>query len=340
MKEILNAAREKLKGFCRVCPVCDGRPCAGEVPGMGGLGSGASFRNNISALAAYQLRMKVIHEVAEPSLSTNVLGLSLSMPVMAAPIGGTSYNMGEKSISEEKYIHSLVQGCLEQGTIACTGDGPLDIIFTTALSAIKAASGRAIPFIKPWDGPEADNKIQTVLDMGCKIVGMDFDAIGLVTLRKMGRPVAPRGIAQLTALVKHIHSYKARFIVKGIMTCEEALLALEAGVDGIVVSNHGGRVLDHTPGTAAVLPEIADAVKGKMTVLVDGGVRSGVDVLKMIALGADAVLIGRPCSIAVIGDPEKGIGTYLNSIRRQLASAMVLTGTPDIKSAGKHILQS
>lgn len=340
MKEVWSTAREKLKGFCRVCPVCDGRACAGEVPGMGGLGSGASFRNNISALAAYRLRMKVIHEITEPDLSTDVLGLHLSMPVMAAPIGGTSYNMGANSISEETYIASIVQGCLERGTIACTGDGPLDNIFTAALSAIKTASGKAIPFIKPWEGREADDKIQAALDIGCKIIGMDLDAIGLVTLRKMGRPVAPRGVEQLMALTRHIHAAGARFIIKGIMTREDAELALAAGVDGIVVSNHGGRVLDHTPGTAEILPEIAESVKGKMVVLVDGGVRSGVDVLKMIALGADAVLIGRPCSIAVVGDPEKGLGMYLDSIRQQLASAMVLTGTPSIKGARKHIFQS
>ena len=81
------------------------------------------------------------------------------------------------------------------------------------------------------------------------------------------------------------------FIVKGIMTVEDALLAVEAGADAIVVSKQGGRVLDCTPGEAEVLPHIADAVKGKITILVDGGVRSGVDVVKMIGLGADGVLI-------------------------------------------------
>lgn len=339
MKEIWNSAREKLKGYCRVCPICDGRACVGEVPGMGSLGSGASFRNNLAALAAYRLRMKVIHGVTDPDISTDILGLKLSMPVMAAPIGGTSYNMGENSISEKEYITSIVQGCLDAGTIACTGDGPLDIIFTEALSAIKAASGAAIPFIKPWEGHEALDKIQAALNAGCTLIGMDLDAIGLVTLRKMGRPVAPKNPVQLKELTDYVHSHGARMIIKGIMTREDALLALASDIDGIVVSNHGGRVLDHTPGTAEVLPEIAREVKGKMCVLVDGGIRSGVDVLKMVALGADAVLIGRPCSIAVVGDPEKGLKTYLGTIRQQLISAMVLTGTQNLKSAGEHIFE-
>ena len=339
MKEIWNAAREKLKGFCRVCPVCDGRACAGEVPGMGGLGSGASFKNNIAALASYRLRMRVIHEITEPDISTDVLGLKLSMPVMAAPIGGTSYNMGENSISERRYITSVIQGCLAAGTRACTGDGPLAEIFTEALFAIKEAAGAAIPFIKPWEGREAFDKIQAALDAGCTIIGMDIDAIGLVTLRKMGRPVSPKNRDQLAAIAEYVHSHHARLIAKGIMTREDAALACEAGVDGIVVSNHGGRVLDHTPGTAEVLSEIAEAVKGKTAVLVDGGVRSGVDVLKMRALGADAVLIGRPCSLAVVGEPENGLEKYLNVIRQQLMAAMILTGMPDLQSVGKHILQ-
>ena len=87
---------------------------------------------------------------------------------------------------------------------------------------------------------------------------------------------------------------KLPFILKGLMTVDEAILAAEAGVDAIVVSNHGCRVLDCTPGAADVLPQIAKAVKGKTKILADGGVRTGVDVLKLIALGADGVLIGRP----------------------------------------------
>lgn len=97
--------------------------------------------------------------------------------------------------------------------------------------------------------------------------------------------------------LKEIISYAGvPFILKGIMTVNGAKKALEAGAAAIVVSNHGGRVLDQCPATAEVLPEIVEAVGGKMTILVDGGIRSGMDVFKALALGADGVLIGRPFS--------------------------------------------
>ena len=114
------------------------------------------------------------------------------------------------------------------------------------------------------------------------------------------------------------------------MTVEDALMAVEAGADAIVVSNHGGRVLDFTPGSADVLPEIAKAVKGKIKILVDGGVRTGVDVVKMIGLGADAVLIGRPFVTASFGGATDGVETYVNKIKSEIKGAMILTGCSNL----------
>jgi 4-hydroxymandelate oxidase len=91
------------------------------------------------------------------------------------------------------------------------------------------------------------------------------------------------------------------------MCVEDAVAALNAGADAIVVSNHGGRILDHTPGTADILPEIVSAVKGKALILVDGGLRTGYDVLKMLALGADGVLIGRDIIRAAVGGGKEGV---------------------------------
>ena len=95
MKEIRAAARERMKGHCRVCPVCDGKACSGEVPGMGGLGTGASFRNNREALNACKLNMTALHDAREPRTNCTILGIDLSFPVMAAPIGGVSFNMSD-----------------------------------------------------------------------------------------------------------------------------------------------------------------------------------------------------------------------------------------------------
>ena len=116
------------------------------------------------------------------------------------------------------------------------------------------------------------------------------------------------------------------FIVKGIMTVKGALKAKEAGAAGIVVSNHGGRVLDQCPATAEVLGGIADAVKGSMKILVDGGIRCGTDVFKAIALGADAVIIARPFVTAVYGGGREGVASYVARIGTELEDTMKMCG--------------
>ncbi|WP_243545486.1 alpha-hydroxy-acid oxidizing protein [Pseudodesulfovibrio tunisiensis] len=337
MKEIREKARELMKGYCRVCKICDGRACAGEVPGMGGLGTGSAFRNNVTALADVTLNMRLLHNAIQPDTSTSVLGIPLSMPVMAAPIGGISFNMGG-GISEEDYAEAIVCGCRDKGVIGCTGDGVPPMIHESGFAAIRKAEGHGIPFIKPWDGSEMVEKLEKARETGCSIFGMDVDAAGLITLRQMGRPVTPKTPDELAAIIERIHSWGAKFILKGVMTPDEALLAAEVGADAIVISNHGGRVLDHAPGTAKVVPGIADAAKGRIRLLVDGGIRDGVDVLKMLALGADAVMIGRPFSIAALGGLREGVGAYIDTLKAQLVQAMVLTGCNDIASIDKRIL--
>jgi isopentenyl diphosphate isomerase/L-lactate dehydrogenase-like FMN-dependent dehydrogenase len=122
------------------------------------------------------------------------------------------------------------------------------------------------------------------------------------------------------------------------MTVEDAVLAAEAGAYGIVVSNHGGRVLDFSPGTADVLPAIASTLKDKVVILVDGGVRTGTDVLKMLALGADAVMLGRPFTIAAMGGLQTGVEKLIDKIKSELVQAMILTGTACISDVSSSIL--
>ena len=166
-------------------------------------------------------------------------------------------------------------------------------------------------------------------------VGVDIDACGLVTLSMHGKKVVPKDVEALKELKA---STKLPFIVKGIMTVEDAMLAVEAGVDAIVVSNHGGRVLDCTPGAADVLPAIAEAVKGKVTILADGGVRSGVDVLKMIGLGADGVLIGRPFVTASFGGAKEGVKLYVDKLIDELEATMRLTGCQSVKDIDGKVI--
>ena len=323
-----------MKGYCRVCKECNGVACAGEVPGMGGLGTASSFKANVKALADIRFHMRLVHDVTEPDTRVNVLGKDLSMPVLAAPIGGVSFNMGGK-ISEEKYIRSVLFGCLEKGIMGCTGDGVPDFIHETGFGMIAEAEGKGIPFIKPWEDEELFAKLEKAVAGGADIIGMDIDAAGLVTLKKMGRPVSPKTIEKLSRIIART---PAKFILKGIMTVDDAKAAVDAGAHAIVVSNHGGRVLDFTPGAASVLPGICRAVKGDITILADGGVRSGADVLKLLALGADAVMIGRPFSVAAVGGSQEGVIQYIEKIQTELEAAMVLTGVQKADNVPESIL--
>ncbi|MDL2210524.1 alpha-hydroxy-acid oxidizing protein [Desulfovibrio sp. OttesenSCG-928-O18] len=338
MQTIRETARGLLKGSCRVCPVCDGRACAGEVPGMGGLGTGAAFKNNVRALADLDLNMRLIHEVKEPQTGVSWLGLELAMPVVAAPIGG-KFNFNN-AMPEEEYAAAVVAGSNAAGVVGCTGDGVPPEIVGGGFDAIIAAKGRGIPFVKPWEGAELDEKLGRALASGAPVIGMDVDAAGLITLRKMGRPVAPKSLKELSAIIDTVHKGGAKFIVKGVMTVSDACLAVEAGADCIVVSNHGGRVLPSCPGTAEVLPGIAEAVRGKISIMVDGGVRNGFDVMKMLALGADVVGIGRPVTIAAVGGRADGVATYFNTVKAELTQAMVLTGCQTVKDITESVLFS
>ncbi len=334
MKEIRDKARKLMENHCQVCPICNGKACVGQVPGMGGLGSGSSFFNNIKALEKIRFNMRLIHDVVEPDTSVTILGEQLALPVIAAPIGGVSFNMGG-GVTEEEYAQAIISGCKAKGTIGCSGDGVPEFIYQAGFAAIVKEDGHGIPFIKPWEDEEFYQKLSEAKKTGTRIIGMDIDAAGLITLRKMGRPVSPKSFAKLTEIIKDVG---LKFILKGVMTPDEAELAAKAGADAIVVSNHGGRVLDYAPGSAEVLRGIADRVRGKITILADGGIRSGADVLKMLALGADAVMVGRPFSVAAVGGLQEGVETYLDTLSMELKQAMVLTGTGSASSVDSNIL--
>lgn len=332
--EVLKNAKLNLNGTCRVCPVCNGKTCSGEVPGMGGKGTGEAFTANIDSLRKYKLNMRVLHNCKDPDTSYEFFGKKMNIPVFAAPVSGTTLNMGGK-FSEKEYISWIIKGCLQSGIYPMVGDTAIDSFLLTNLEELKNAGGNGIAIIKPWKNEQVIDKIHMAEKAGVFAVGMDIDAAGLITLALHGKPVGPKSVEDIREIVK---STKLPFILKGIMTTDEAELAVEAGVAAIVISNHGGRVLDQTPGVADVLPRIAGKVKGKVTILADGGVRSGVDVLKMLALGADAVLIGRPFVPASFGGQSEGVKAYVDSIAADLKSAMILTGCNSISEIRSRIL--
>lgn len=333
-KEIRDVAREKLKPYCRVCVVCNGVACAGEVPGMGGVGTGSSFKANYDALSKIKLNLSTIHEVKEPDTSFEIFSQKLSMPVMAAPITGTPYNMGG-AITEDAYCDEVIAGSLLSGTIGWTGDGADPAMYSSGINAIKKNNGKGIPIIKPRSQEEIIKRIRLAEEAGAVAVGVDIDGAGLVTMALKGQPVSPKTPKEIEELVK---ATTLPFILKGIMTLREAEIAYELGVKAIVVSNHGGRILDHTPGVAEVLPEITEKLKGKIVIIADGGVRSGVDVLKLLALGADAVLIGRPVVVAVVGGGREALKLYFENIKNELRQAMLLTGVSSVRNVRREII--
>jgi L-lactate dehydrogenase (cytochrome) len=129
-------------------------------------------------------------------------------------------------------------------------------------------------------------------------------------------------------------------VIKGVLDVEDARECVKAGADGLVVSNHGGRQLDGVKSTIAALPRIADAVGGDLEVFLDGGVRSGLDVLKALSLGAKACFVGRPWVFALGARGQKGVAQMLDLMRAELAVAMILTGCVSAREAGRHLLDA
>lgn len=334
LKEVKNVAREKMKGYCRVCPVCNGIACAGEVPGMGGSLTGSSFKSNVEDLSKVKLKLKTIHNAKNPDLTFDFFNTKLDIPIIAAPITGSAFNMGG-ALTEEEYIDSAVNGSLDAGTIAMIGDSADPTLYESGLEALKKVNGKGVAILKPKENEVVIESIKKAEETKTIAVGMDIDGAGLITMALKGTPVGPKTVEELKEIIS---STNLPFILKGVMTKEEALLAVEVGAKAIVVSNHGGRILDHCQSTAKVLTEISKSVKGKIMVLVDGGIRSGVDVFKMLALGADGVLVGRPIIFGAFGGYKEGVSLIIEDMKNQLLQAMILTGAKDLSSIDESMI--
>ncbi len=336
LKEIYRIAREKFKGACRVCPVCNGRACAGEMPGIGGIGTGSSFIANYESLARIKLNMRTIHEVREPEIRYDFFGRSLKMPLLVAPLAGMAINMGN-AMEERPYLSAMVAGAKEAGSMAFTCDGPNPMFFDLGMEILRENEGWGVPTLKPRPEETFLPLARRAEDCRVNAIATDIDAAGIIHLKKAGQPAGPWPVK---AWQKTISRIKVPVILKGVMTVEDARQAVKAGAAGIIVSNHGGRVLDHTPGTADVLPAIAAAVKGKIKIFVDGGIRSGADVLKMLALGAEAVLIGRPMAIAAVGGGREAVALLLHQYADQLRTAMIYNGCRSLAEVTPSVLYS
>ncbi|HOF01136.1 MAG TPA: alpha-hydroxy-acid oxidizing protein [Spirochaetota bacterium] len=328
-EEIRRGAREKFNRACFVCNICNGEECRGKVPGIGGIGNGDSFVRNFEDLRKVRIITKSIHDIKEADTEIDIFGIHLALPLIAAPIAGTDINLGGK-ISELEYGSELLAGCKDSGIIGLLGDGAPQNLYKIGVEAIKSADGHGGLIIKPRiDEKELNKRIDESNEINAKLFGMDVDGISMPTMDIHKQGVEPKTIVQLKKIIDKI---SVPFIIKGVMSVEDAESAVVAGASAIVVSNHGGRITENHPSSISVLENISKAVKGKIKVLFDGGVRSGEDIFKAIALGADAVLIGRPFATAVMGGGRDGVKILIDRYLKELKKIMILTGIKNINS--------
>ena len=324
--ECLELARGKMGNYCKVCPECNGRACKNQMPGPGAKGIGDTAIRNYDKWKEIRVQMDTLVEKRPIDTSLSLFGKNFQYPFFAGPVGAVNMHYGD-SLNDVSYNDILVSSCAEFGIAAFTGDGMDSNVMVAATEAIKKAGGLGIPTVKPWNVEMVREKMALVKDAGAFAAAMDIDAAGLPFLKNFNPPAGSKSVEELREIVK---AAGVPFIVKGIMTVKGALKAKEAGAAAIVVSNHGGRVLDQCPATAEVLEEIATAVDGSMKIFVDGGIRSGTDVFKALALGADAVIIARPFVTAVYGGGREGVEVYIQKIGSELADTMAMCGVSSL----------
>ena len=333
-QEILQQARGNMGPYCKACPVCNGLACKNAVPGPGAKGIGTGAIRNYQKWQELCVNMDTICENKNVDTSVTLFGHELVLPVFAAPVGALQLHYGDK-YTDLEYNDILVSACAKAGIAAFTGDGTNPAVIQATAKALANAGGCGVPTIKPWNAEVVREKMDLVKPASPIAIAMDIDAAGLPFLKNLTPPAGSKTVDELREIARMA---EVPFILKGIMTVNGALKALEAGASAIVVSNHGGRVLDQCPGTAEVLPAIVDAVGGRMTVLVDGGIRSGMDVFKALALGADGVLIGRPFVNMIYGAGAEGVQVYVDKLKAELADTMAMCGAHTIADINRSMI--
>ena len=322
-QEVIEKAKGNIGPYCKACPVCNGKACRNQMPGPGAKGVGDTAIRNYDKWQEIRVNMDTITENTPVDTSLELFGQKFRYPFFAGPVGAVKLHYGDKH-TDATYNDILVSACAENGIAAFTGDGGDPEVMKAAAKAISSVGGKGIPTVKPWNLETIEEKMKLVKEAGAFAVAMDVDAAGLPFLKNMNPPAGRKTVEELAEVIRGCGT--TPFIVKGIMTVKGALKAKEAGAAAIVVSNHGGRVLDQCPATAEVLREIKTAVGDSMKIFVDGGIRSGTDVFKALALGADAVIIARPFVTAVYGAEEEGVKAYVEKIGAELEDTMAMCG--------------
>ena len=312
----------------------------------GGAADEVTLRDNAPAWARHRLRPRVLVDVSSVDPATTILGTPVAMPVGVAPTA----------------LHGLAR---DEGEVATARAAAR----AGVLFCLSSLASRAMEDLAEVDGPRwyqlyAHSDHGITADLVARAAATGFRAIAVtVDLPVFGRRERElrSGFAQpsaegygnfaryardgdVAAVTAGLHTSLLTWadlawlrevsplplVLKGVLTAEDAGLAVEHGVAGVWVSNHGGRQLDRTPASADVLEEVAEAVAGRAEVYVDGGVRRGTDVLAARALGATAAFVGRPVLYALAAGGEEGVAEALGVVRAELENAMALLGTPTV----------
>jgi isopentenyl diphosphate isomerase/L-lactate dehydrogenase-like FMN-dependent dehydrogenase len=297
----------------------------------GGAGDEWTLRENRRAFERWVLRPRMLrgYRDTDLDLSVELFGTRISMPVLVAPW------------AYQRLVHA--DGELATARAAARA-GTAMVVSSTAEDILEDIAN-ASDGLKWWQLYVFEDRGATA-DILARVVASGFDAVAMtVDFQENGLRhrdtrsgfVMPMGLPSSDYRYEPALSWDdiawvrgcapdLPLLLKGILTAEDAALAVDAGVDGIVVSNHGGRQLDGAPAGITALPEVVEAVGGRIPVLMDGGVRRGTDVVKALALGAAAVLVGRPCAWGLAVAGEQGVLDVLEMLRLEIANAMLLSG--------------
>lgn len=326
----------------------------------GGAGDEQTLRGNTAAFRRFRLRPRVLVDVGRVTPATTVLGHELALPVLVAPVAFHRLVHPEGELA-------MARGAAAAGTVMC-----VSTMATSSFADIAAAAPGAARWVQVYHFTDRE-RTRTLIDSaraaGASAIVLTVDApvrgrrerelgagLRLPEIRRVpnvAAAMAGTGARGLEELISRTLTWRdlewlivesgLPVLLKGILTREDAALACEAGVAGVIVSNHGGRQLDGVDAGIEALGEVVEAVAGRAEVLVDGGVRRGADVVVALALGARAVLVGRPLVWALAVGGEDGVAHLLGLLREEVATALTLLGCPDpdavtrahVKEAGR-----
>jgi NAD(P)H-dependent flavin oxidoreductase YrpB (nitropropane dioxygenase family) len=330
-------ARNMLEDFYMVC---DGKPdwiCTpekfGSSIGLGGAGQTKTFEANYYALHQYRLKMRVIKAHHEPEMSISIFGKELTIPVMGAALSGVKYSLNDV-VSEEAFYWGLLKGAQDCGSIGMVGNSPASPD-ELGVTIVGENDGWGIPIFKPHSQERLIQLFQLADELDVIGIGVDLDGAGSMFWTDSENKLYRKSEKDLQELVDCTGK---PVIFKGIMSVEDAVKVVDSGASACYVSNHGGRVLDCGQGVVEVLPDIAKEISGKIRILADGAVRTGFDVLKILALGADIVLMGRPLAMMSVAGGDAAVKMYLEYVKQDISRAMILTGCDNLKDATINIL--